>query len=61
VAAGVWRNDSTGDGCYWAITSKSGDIENNHYGLGGGTMYVPATGYQVEMGKKCGTWTYLGQ
>jgi hypothetical protein len=61
IGAGVWRSDGQTDDCYWSITSKTGDIINNHFGMGGGTMYVMASGYQVELGDDCGTWTYLGQ
>lgn len=59
IAPGVWRNDGTGDNCYWEITTKTGDIINNHYGLAGGTMYVSATSYQVRVDPECGKWTWL--
>lgn len=44
----------------WAITTKTDDIINNHYGMAGGTMYIPSSGYQVELDQDCGRWTYLG-
>ncbi len=61
IAPGVWRNDGSSDGCYWAITSKTGDILSNHFGMGGGTMFVDPGGFQVELSAECGTWTYIGQ
>ncbi len=61
IAAGVWRNNGNTDGCYWAVTSKTGDILDNHFGMGGGTMYVNSAGFQVEMSEECGTWIYLGE
>lgn len=60
IAPGVWRSMGTGDSCYWSITTKTDSIINNHFGMSGGTMYVPASGYQVQL-EDCGTWTYLGQ
>lgn len=59
IAPGVWRNNGTSDSCYWKITDKYGDIIRNFFGMGGGTAYVPITGYQVEFDKDCGTWTWL--
>ncbi len=60
IAPGVWRSTGTGSKCYWAVTSKTGDIIDNHYGMSGGTAYIPATGFQVEF-SDCGIWVYLGQ
>lgn len=59
IAPGLWKSNGTGNRCYWAVTTKTGDIIKNHYGMGGGTAYIPATGFQVEF-NDCGTWTYLG-
>jgi hypothetical protein len=61
IAPGIWRNNGTSDDCYWAVTTSTGKIISNHFGMGGGTMYIPATGYQVELKSSCGTWIYLGQ
>jgi hypothetical protein len=60
IAPGVWRSNGTGDSCYWAITSKTGDILSNHFGMSGGTAYIPANGFQVEF-SDCGIWTYIGE
>lgn len=60
IAPGVWRSTGSGDSCYWAITTKTDNIINNHFGMAGGTMYVMPSGYQVEL-DDCGTWTYLGE
>jgi hypothetical protein len=59
IAPGVWRSTGTNDNCYWAVTDKTGDIISNHFGMAGGTAYIPATGYQIEF-DDCGTWEYLG-
>lgn len=62
IGPGIWRSDpsQTGNNCYWEITSKTGDILRNHYGLAGGTMYISPNAFQVEMNEECGIWTYLG-
>jgi hypothetical protein len=59
IAPGIWRSTINGDECYWAVTTAKGDIINNHYGMAGGTIFISATGYQVELGPKCGDWIYL--
>jgi hypothetical protein len=58
IAPGVWRSNGKGDKCYWATTTKTGDIIDNHYGMAGGTAFIPATAFQVEF-SKCGTWSYI--
>ncbi len=58
IAPGVWRSTGTGSGCYWATTTKTGDIIDNHFGMAGGTAYVPTTAFQVEF-SDCGTWLFL--
>lgn len=58
IAPGVWDSDGTGDGCYWKVTNAEGKILDNHYGLAGGTAYVPSTAFQVLF-EDCGTWTWL--
>lgn len=59
IAPGVWRSTGTGDDCYWSITARDGDIIQNHFGLAGGTAYIPASAFQVEF-EDCGGWEYLG-
>jgi hypothetical protein len=59
IAPGVWKSTGTGDDCYWAIYERDDDIINNHFGLSGGTMYIPTDAFQVRM-EDCGTWEYLG-
>ena len=59
IAPGVWRSSGSQDDCYWEITTSTGDIINNHFGMAGGTMYVPSSGFQVML-EDCGTWTYIG-
>ena len=58
IAPGVWDSNGTGDSCYWEVSTASGDIINNHFGLAGGTAYIPPTAFQV-MFQDCGTWTWL--
>jgi hypothetical protein len=58
IAPGVWRSDGSGNECYWKVSTATGDIINNHFGMAGGTAYIPATAFQVEF-SNCGTWTYL--
>ena len=60
IAPGVWRSDGTTDTCYWEITRKDGGIVSNHFGMAGGTMYIPTSAFQVQMKSECGTWTYIG-
>jgi hypothetical protein len=38
ISPGVWRSLGTSDSCYWSITTRTGDIINNHFGMAGGTM-----------------------
>lgn len=59
IAPGVWRSNGTQDDCYWEITTSTGDIINNHFGMAGGTMFIPNTAFQVML-EDCGTWTYIG-
>ena len=56
---GNWRNDGTSDGCYWEVTTQTGEIIDNHFGMGGGTMYVPPNAYEVELHAEFGTWQFL--
>lgn len=60
IAPGLWRSASGYSGCYWAITSKTGSIINNHFGESGCTCYIPAHAFQVEF-SDCGQWEWLGQ
>ena len=59
IAPGVWRSNGTQDDCYWEVSTSTGDIISNHFGMAGGTMYVPSSGFQVML-EDCGTWTYIG-
>ena len=58
IAPGVWRSPSGSDNCYWATTDKQGNILDNHFGMSGGTAYIPASAFQVEF-KDCGDWTFI--
>lgn len=58
IAPGVWRSNGSGDSCYWAVTRADGDIIDNHFGMSGGTAYIPEYGYQVQF-EDCGTWTFI--
>jgi hypothetical protein len=58
IAPGVWRSLGTGNNCYWATTNRTGDIISNYFGFAGGTMYIPASAFQVEMDENCGRWEF---
>jgi hypothetical protein len=58
IAPGVWRSDGKNDNCYWKVSSATGGIIRNYYGMAGGTIYIPESGFQVEL-NDCGTWTFL--
>ncbi len=58
VAPGVWRSQGTGDKCYWATTTKTGKIIDNHYGMAGGTAFISASAFQVEF-NGCGKWVFV--
>lgn len=58
IAPGVWRSTGTNNDCYWAVTRQDGDIVSNHFGMAGGTAYLPTNGFQVQL-DNCGTWEYL--
>lgn len=59
IAPGVWRSTGTGDNCYWKVSTRNGGTVDNHFGLAGGTAYIPADAFQVEF-NRCGAWEYLG-
>jgi hypothetical protein len=58
IAPGVWRSTGSGDGCYWATTTKTGDIIDNHFGMSGGTAFISPNAFQVEF-NGCGTWIFV--
>jgi len=60
IAPGIWRSNGTQDDCYWEISTATGDIISNHFGMAGGTMFVPSSGFQVML-EDCGTWTFIGE
>jgi hypothetical protein len=60
IAAGLWKNNSTLDNCYWKRASRSGNTIEEYTGKGGGTMRIAATDYRVEMDWNCGVWYFLG-
>lgn len=58
IAPGVWRSTGTGSSCYWGVTSKTGDILDNHFGMSGGTAYISPNAFQVEF-NDCGIWVFV--
>lgn len=58
IAPGVWRSDGNNDDCYWKVSTSTGDIIDNFYGMAGGTIYISQSAFQVEL-DDCGTWTFL--
>lgn len=59
ISPGVWRSLGSSDSCYWSITNQTGDIIKNHFGMAGGTMYIPQSGFQVELDRDCGNWEFI--
>jgi len=59
IAPGVWLSLGTGNNCYWEITTRTGDIINNHFGMAGGTCYIPPSAFQVTFKANCGDWQFL--
>jgi hypothetical protein len=59
IAPGIWRSQNVGNECYWEVTTQTGDIISNHFGQSGGTIYIPATSFQVRLEPGCGNWTFL--
>ncbi|PKO00659.1 MAG: hypothetical protein CVU43_14030 [Chloroflexi bacterium HGW-Chloroflexi-5] len=58
IAPGVWRSDGKNDDCYWKVSTSTGDIIKNFFGMAGGTIYIPESAFEVEL-QDCGTWTFL--
>lgn len=58
IAPGIWRSQGSGDDCYWSVTKSNGDIIDNHFGMAGGTAYLPANGFQIEF-NDCGMWEFI--
>jgi hypothetical protein len=58
IAPGVWRSTGTGNSCYWATTTATGDIIDNHFGMSGGTAYISPNAFQIEF-EDCGTWVFI--
>lgn len=58
ISSGLWRSTGQGDSCYWELTTRTGDIIDNHFGMSGGTMYIPATAFQARL-QDCGPWEFL--
>ncbi|MGA2505512.1 MAG: hypothetical protein ABSG01_15630 [Anaerolineales bacterium] len=59
IAPGLWRSQGTQNDCYWELSTRTGEIINNHFGMAGGTMYIPSSAFQVRL-QDCGAWVYLG-
>jgi len=58
IAPGIWRSTGKSDKCYWATTTKTGDIIDNHFGMSGGTAFIAPNAFQVEF-NGCGIWTFI--
>lgn len=59
IAAGIWRSNGSGDGCYWARLDSNQGILDNHYGIAGGSVTIRSSDYEVEF-NGCGTWEFQG-
>jgi len=58
IEPGVWRSTGTAEDCYWETTTKTGDLIQNHFGMSGGTAYIPASAFQVRF-EDCGMWVFI--
>lgn len=58
IAPGVWRSNGDSTQCYWSVTRANGDIIDNHFGMAGGTAYIPESAFQVEF-NGCGRWEFV--
>ena len=59
IAPGIWRSQGNSESCYWEITTRTGNIIDNHFGMAGGTINIPYNAFQVELDTDCGYWVYL--
>ena len=63
ISPGLWKSGAsptwTGE-CYWAIINPStGNIKQNHFGIGGMTVRLSG-GDLFETNEKCSDWYYIG-
>lgn len=59
IAPGSWRSTGVGDDCYWERLSKYQDINDNHFGRAGGSVYINSADFEVHF-HDCGMWEYVG-
>ncbi len=63
MSPGIWKSaqlPTDTDSCYWArLNPNSGDIRDNHFGIGGITVRIYA-GDIFETNANCLPWVYLG-
>lgn len=58
ILPGKWHSTGAGDSCYWARLDINQDIEDNHFGIAGGTVFIRETDYEVQF-EDCGMWEYV--
>ncbi|MBN1248712.1 MAG: hypothetical protein JXC32_13720 [Anaerolineae bacterium] len=58
IAPGKWESTGSGDDCYWVRYDDEQNIQNNHYGLAGGTITIRPTDYEVSF-EGCGRWVWV--
>lgn len=58
IRPGKWHSTGTGTSCYWARYDAYQGINDNHFGLAGGTVNVRASDYEIEF-RRCGMWEYV--
>lgn len=58
ILPGKWHSTGTQTDCYWARLDANQDINDNHFGIAGGTVYVHESDYEI-MFEDCGIWEYV--
>jgi hypothetical protein len=56
MAPGRWRSNGAGDACYWAKTTVTQDIIDNHLGAASTIVEIAPTDFQFHA-HRCGVWT----
>ncbi len=60
IAPGVWRSMGNSSNCYWEVTTKTGGIIDNYFGMAGGTAYISPNAFAV-MFEDCGVWEFYAE
>ena len=58
ILPGKWHSTGTQRDCYWARLDANQDINDNHFGLAGGTVFIRESDYEIVF-EDCGTWEFV--